>query len=115
MILFVGIEETLDGEIQWSKTLPKWCRLSNDLKQRLESLLRRLLESNRNKLMSFKEFFNETDRIFHLMPIYYLNLKRFNLTCNYFEPTQPITELYEQLRQQNNDRSHEDYYCLFQK
>ncbi len=49
------------------------------------------------------------------MPIYYLNLKRFILTCNYFEPTQSITELYEQLQQQNKDRNHEDYYCLFQK
>jgi hypothetical protein len=65
--------------------------------------------------MTFREFFNETDRIFHLMPIYYLNLKRFILTCNYFEPTQSITELYEQLQQQNKDRNHEDYYCLFQK
>jgi inhibitor of nuclear factor kappa-B kinase subunit epsilon len=112
---FLGIEEAPGEEIQWSKTLPESCRLSIDLKQRLEILLRRLLESNRNKLMSFKEFFNETDRIFHLIPIYYLNLKYFILTCNYFEPTQLITELYAQLQQQNNNRNHEDYYCLFQK
>ena len=110
-----GIEEAPGEEIQWSNTLPESCRLSSDLKQRLESLLRRLLESNRNKLMTFKEFFSETDRIFHLIPIYYLNLKRFILTCNYFEPSQSITELYTQLQQQNNDRNHDDYYCLFQK
>ena len=110
-----GIEDTPGGEIQWSKTLPESCRLSTDLKQRLEILLRRLLESNRNKLMTFGEFFNETDRIFNLMPIYYLNLKRFILTCEYFEPTQSITKLYEQIQVQNHDQNHEDYYCLFQK
>ncbi|CAF1406879.1 unnamed protein product [Adineta steineri] len=109
-----GVENTPGGEIQWSKTLPASCRLSVDLKQRLEALLPRLLESNRNKLMTFKEFFQETDRIFNLMPIYYLNLKRFTLTCNYFEPTQMITELYNKLHQQNNGDHNEEYYCLFQ-
>ncbi len=110
-----GIENTPGGDIQWSKTLPESCRLSIDLKQRLEILLQRLLESNRNKLMTFREFFNETDRIFNLMPIYYLNLKHFILTCSYFEPTQSITKLYDQLQQQNHDQNHEEYYCLFQK
>lgn len=110
-----GIENSPGGEIQWSKTLPESCRLSTDLKQRLENLLGRLLESNRNKLMTFKEFFNETDRIFHLIPIYYLNLKRFILTCNYFEANQSITDLYNHLKQQNHDRTDEQYYCLFQK
>jgi len=111
----IGIEDTPGGDIQWSKTLPESCRLSMDLKQRLEMLLQRLLESNRNKLMTFREFFNETDRIFNLIPIYYLNLKHFILTCNYFEPTQSITKLYDQLQQQNNEKNHDEYYCLFQK
>lgn len=106
-----GIENTPGGDIQWSKTLPESCRLSKDLKQRLEMLLQRLLEPNRNKLMSFKEFFNETDQIFNLIPIYYLNLKYFKLTCHYFEPTQSIMKLYDQLQ----EKHHEEYYCLFQK
>jgi hypothetical protein len=110
-----GIEDSPGGQIQWSKTLPDSCRLSADLKQRVEILLRRLLESNRNKLMTFKEFFSETDRIFHLIPIYYLNLQRFILTCNYFEENQSITDLYNHLKQQNRDRNDEQYYCLFQK
>ncbi len=114
-LIKIGIENTPGGDIQWSKTLPESCRLSIDLKKRLENLLQRLLESDRNKLMTFREFFNETDRIFNLMPIYYLNLKYFILTCNYFEPTQSITKLYDKLQQQNNERDHEEYYCLFQK
>jgi hypothetical protein len=113
--LKIGIENSSGGDIQWSKTLPESCRLSNDLKQRLENLLQRLLESDRHKLMRFQEFFQETDQIFHLMPIYYLNLKYFILTCSYFEPTQPINKLYDQLQQQNTDQIHEEYFCLFQK
>jgi hypothetical protein len=65
--------------------------------------------------MTFREFFTETDRMLNLMPIYYLNLKRFKLTCGYFEPTQSITKLYDELHQQNDDKNNEEYYCLFQK
>lgn len=111
----LGVEVTQGGDIQWSKTLPDSCRLSASLKQRLQPLLQRLLESERGKLISFREFFVETDRILKLMPIYYLNLKRFQLTCAYFEPTQSITKLYDELRAQNHDENNEEYQCLFQK
>ena len=100
------------GDIQWSNKLPESCRLSNDLKQRLENLLQRLLESNRNKLMSFREFFSETDRIFSLIPIYYLNLKRFILTCHYFHPDDTVCKFENVLKESNED---EEYFCLFQK
>mgnify|MGYP006897139090 CR=1 FL=1 len=49
------------------------------------------------------------------MPIYYLNLKRFILTCTYFEPKQLITELFDQLQKENHNENYEEYYCLFQK
>jgi TANK-binding kinase 1 len=110
-----GVQNTQEGEIQWSKTLPNSCRLSSSLKHRLEILLQRLLESERNKLMTFREFFTETERILNLTPIYYLNLKRFKLSCGYFEATQSITKLYDELHQQNQDENNEEYYCLFQK
>ena len=111
----LGIETSPGGDIQWTRKLPSSCRLSADLKQRLELLLQRLLESDRNKLMTFRDFFNETDRILNLIPIYYLNLKRFTLTCTYFEPTQSIAKLYDELHKQNKDEHREDYFCLFQK
>ncbi|CAF3971506.1 unnamed protein product [Rotaria sp. Silwood2] len=109
-----GVEKTPGGEIQWSKTLPDSCRLSSSLKYRLELLLQRLLESKFGSLMKFQEFFNETDRLLNLMPIHYLNLKRFKLSCGYFEPTQSIMKLYDELLQQNGDENNVDYYCLFQ-
>ncbi len=111
----LGVENTPGGDIQWSKTLPDSCRLSSSLKNRLELLLQRLLESERKKLMTFREFFIETDRILNLMAIYYLNLKYFKLSCGYFEPTQSITQLYDELHRQNGDKNNEEYYCLFQK
>lgn len=109
-----GMETTQGGEIQWSRTLPDSCRLSSSLKARIENLLQRLLESDPAKLMTFNEFFRQTDFILNLKPIYYLNLKRFQLTCAYFEPTQSITKLYDELRIQNGDKNNEEYYCLFQ-
>ncbi|CAF3436135.1 unnamed protein product [Rotaria socialis] len=109
-----GVENSPGGDIKWSNSLPESCRLSKDLKKELENLLRRVMESDRNKLMRFREFFTETDRIFNLMRIYYLNLKRFTLTCSYFVPTQSITELFDQLRRQNRDNNDEEYFCLFQ-
>jgi hypothetical protein len=78
-------------------------------------LLQRLLESERSELMTFGEFFIETDRILNLMPIHYLNLKHFKLSCGYFEPTESITKLYDELQQQNGDANNEEYYCSFQK
>lgn len=115
MLAYSGVEKTPGGDIQWSKTLPASCRLSASFKRRLEALLQRLLESDRNRLMSFQEFFNETDRVLNLIPIYYLNLKRFQLTCAYLEPSQSTTKLYDELHQQNDDKNNEEYYCLFQK
>jgi len=109
-----GMEISQGGDIRWSKTLPASCRLSSSLKTRIETLLQRLLESDRAKLMTFNEFFRETDRLLNLKPIHYLNLKRFELTCAYFEPTQSITKLYDELHLQNGDKNNEEYYCLFQ-
>ena len=114
-LVILGIEESNNGSIQWSKSLPASCRLSSGLKQHLERLLQQLLESDRRKLMTFTDFFRETDRIFNLIPIYYINLKRFQLTCGYFEPNQSIMKIFDELRVTNRDTNKEDYYCLFQK
>lgn len=111
----LGVEKAPGENIEWSKTLPNTCRLSPSLKRRVEFLLQRLLESKVTKLMKFEEFFKETDRIINLIPIYYLNLKRFQLTCGYFEPKQTILKLYDELLEQNGDNHTVKYNCLFQK
>ncbi|CAF4566301.1 unnamed protein product, partial [Rotaria magnacalcarata] len=102
-------------QIEWSKKLPDTCRLSPGLKRRLELILSRLLESKIDRLMTFEEFFKETDHVLNLVQIYYLNLKRFKLTCAYFEPTQSILKLYDELLEQNDDENSINYNCLFQK
>ncbi|CAF0737153.1 unnamed protein product [Didymodactylos carnosus] len=107
-----GIQHTSGGAIEWSKTLPASCRLSPSLKQRLEALLPRLLESNGSKLMKFGDFFREADRLLNTVPLCYLNLKTFDLTCTYFEPSQSITQLYDALKKHNNDNG--EYYCCIQ-
>ncbi|CAF3769189.1 unnamed protein product [Rotaria socialis] len=109
-----GVEKLPGGQIEWSKKLPDTCRLSPGLRRRLEFILPRLLESKIDRLMKFEEFFKETDHVLNLVKIYYLNLKRFKLTCAYLEPTQSILKLYDELLEQNDDENSTNYNCLFQ-
>ena len=106
---------THGGDIQYSKVLPDWCRLSSNLKSMLEKLLARLFETNHDHLMKHEEFFSEIEQILCLIPIYYLNFKRLTLTCTYFPANHFIDQLFDQIQQENNDDTDVDYYCLFQK
>lgn len=110
-----GIQTTSNGDIQWSQTLPEWCRLSSNLKVMLESLLSHLFETNQQHLMKHEEFFIEVEKILNCIPIYYLNLKKFTLTCTYFQSDDSINKLFDHIRTENGDECHTDYYCLFQK
>ncbi len=85
------------------------------MKDILEKLLSRLFETNHDRLMKHEEFFAEVDEILHLIPVYYLNLKRLTLTCTYFPANDPINKLFDQIRQENGDEANIEYYCLFQK
>ncbi len=114
-IIHLGTQLTHNGEIQWSKGLPGWCRLSLTLKDMLEKLLSRLFETNQERLMKHTEFFDQIDQILDLIPIYYLNLKRLTLTCTYLPAHDSINKLFDQIREENNDEINVDYYCLFQK
>lgn len=109
-----GVQLTPKGEIQWSKTLPEWCRLSSNLKEMLEYLLARLFETDDNKLMKHEEFFDEIEKILSFIPIYYLNLKRLTSTCTYIHKDQPINKLIDQIREENGDDENVEYFCLFQ-
>lgn len=104
-----------DGEILWSQSLPNWCRLSSHLKAMLESLFLRLFETNQGLLMKYEEFFNKIDQIIHLIPIYYLNLKKLTLTCTYLKSDDSIDDLFDEIREENNDGDGINYHCLFQK
>jgi hypothetical protein len=80
-----------------------------------EKLLSRLFATNQDQLMKHEEFFNEIDKILNLIPIYYLNLKRFTLTCAYFQSDHSINQLLDHIRHENGDEINTNYYCLFQK
>jgi len=115
MKIILGVQNTYDGEIQWSKVLPEWCRLSLNLKEMLEKLLSRLFETTQDRLMKHEEFFDEIDRIINLIPIYYLNLKKFTLTCAYFPADYSIDKFFDRIRQENGDAINVEYRYLFQK
>jgi hypothetical protein len=81
----------------------------------IEKLLSKLFETDQDRLMTHNKFFDEIDKILNLVPIYYINLKRFRLTCAYFRPVHSISKLFDQIRQENGDGIDVDYHCLFQK
>jgi hypothetical protein len=110
-----GIQYEYNGDIQWTKTLPEWCRLSSNLKEMLEKLLSRLFETNQDQLMKHEEFFDEIDKILNLIPIYYLNLNKFTLTCASFQKDHLINKLFNHIQQENDDKTNTNYYCLFQE
>ncbi|CAF3595707.1 unnamed protein product [Adineta steineri] len=109
-----GIQDTYNGDIRWSKVLPEWCRLSSNLKKMLEKLFSCLFETNQARLMKHEEFFNEVNKIIDLIPIYYINLKKFTLTCAYFQADDSIHKFFDYIRQENDDEMNVEYFCLFQ-
>ncbi|KAL4226664.1 hypothetical protein ACF0H5_014645 [Mactra antiquata] len=61
--VIMGIQHTEGGDIEWSRELPKTCRLSDGLKLLITPIFARLLESNPIKVWNFDAFFKEVESI----------------------------------------------------
>lgn len=61
--VIAGEQRSRNGEIIWSKCLPKTCRLSNHLQQALTQILAGLMEVDPRKSMNFEIFFQSADDI----------------------------------------------------
>ncbi|XP_055383015.1 serine/threonine-protein kinase TBK1 [Condylostylus longicornis] len=70
-----GIQLTENGPIEWSRTLPAHCQLSEGLKTLVTPLLAGLLEENREKMWSFDRFFQEVTHILskRIIQMFYIN------------------------------------------
>jgi len=88
-----GVQHSENGEIEWSKMLPKSCLLSLSLQQLITPLLAGLLECDTNKMWSFEKFFKTVTTILshRLIHIYDVNKLKHNLI--YLHPTDTINEL----------------------
>ncbi|CAG2112445.1 unnamed protein product [Medioppia subpectinata] len=58
-----GVQNTENGDIEWSRTLPKSCLISNSLQPLVTQLLAGLLECDENKMWSFDKFFKSVTNI----------------------------------------------------
>lgn len=70
-----GIQHSENGEIEWSKTLPKTCLLSPGCANLVTKLLAGLMECQPVKMWSFEQFFNsvtfiQSHKVFH---VFYVN------------------------------------------
>ncbi|XP_053391293.1 serine/threonine-protein kinase TBK1-like [Mercenaria mercenaria] len=61
--VIMGVQHTEGGNIEWSKELPKTCRLSDGLKLLITPIFARLLESDPAKVWNFDACFREIDSI----------------------------------------------------
>ncbi|RWS01689.1 serine/threonine-protein kinase TBK1-like protein [Dinothrombium tinctorium] len=92
-----GIQHSENGEIEWSRTLPKTCLLSPALQALVTPLLAGLMECDSHKMWSFDKFFDTvtyilSHKIYH---IFYIN----HLTdvVIYLLPQENLTDLKHQI------------------
>ncbi|XP_045164555.2 serine/threonine-protein kinase TBK1-like isoform X2 [Mercenaria mercenaria] len=58
-----GVQKTLNGQIEWSHTLPDTCQLSDYLKQELIEMFSGLMEIDASKMWTFDQFFNMAHKL----------------------------------------------------
>lgn len=70
-----GSQTSENGPIEWSRTLPSHCQLSNGLKQLVTPLLAGLLEESQTRMWSFDRFFKEVTNILSkkVLHVFYMN------------------------------------------
>ncbi|XP_045164441.2 serine/threonine-protein kinase TBK1-like isoform X2 [Mercenaria mercenaria] len=61
--VIAGEQRTQNGDVIWTKELPSTCKMSRWLKDALTEILKRLLEGDPNKAMTFDTFFMAADDI----------------------------------------------------
>lgn len=108
-----GIEVCATGEIQWSKTLPKYCRLPKTLKVVFEKLLSNMLEIDSDWLMTFDEFLDEVDHILDLIPVHYLIMHQCLASCDYFQASDSMDTFFEYMNRQINANPPLQYQIFF--
>lgn len=82
-----GIQHSQDGEIEWSKNMPKTCLLSPALQHLVTPLLAGLMECDSQRMWSFEKFFNGvthilSHRIYHIFFVNHMKEMIFYLNPN---------------------------------
>ncbi|XP_054168825.1 serine/threonine-protein kinase TBK1-like [Oppia nitens] len=88
-----GVQNTENGEIEWSRTLPKSCLLTNSLQPLVTQLLAGLLECDESRMWSFDKFFKSVTNILTFKTIHIFYANNLSLHCLYCYPNEKLIEI----------------------
>lgn len=88
-----GIQHSDNGEIEWSRTLPKTCLLSPDLQRLITPLLAGLMECDAHKMWSFERFFKTVTCIISHKRLHLFDVNHMKHIVLYLHPSETLTEL----------------------
>lgn len=88
-----GVQNTLDGQIEYSNELPDTCQLSKKLQELLVPMLSGLMENNYDRMWSFQEFFERSTYICDLIFINIMSLDTCQIIQLPFEKTEKLADL----------------------
>ncbi|XP_053391289.1 serine/threonine-protein kinase TBK1-like, partial [Mercenaria mercenaria] len=98
--VIMGVQHTEGGNIEWSKELPKTCRLSDGLKLLITPIFARLLESDPAKVWNFDACFREIDSIIKKKVINVFSPHTWNSLKVYIKSENNLTTLQELIAEQ---------------
>lgn len=88
-----GVQHAENGDIEWSKMLPKACLLSLALQQLVTPLLAGLMECDSNKMWTFDKFFKMVTTVLSHRLIHIFDVNKLKNNLIYLHPNETIGEL----------------------
>ncbi|XP_011312262.1 inhibitor of nuclear factor kappa-B kinase subunit epsilon [Fopius arisanus] len=97
-----GSQTTENGPIEWSRDLPKNCRLSFGIKKIVTPLLAGLLEVDRQRIWSFDRFFSQVTDILSRKAFHLFNMHTMQSIMIYLHPDDKFHTLRAAIQEQTD-------------
>ncbi|XP_028982689.1 inhibitor of nuclear factor kappa-B kinase subunit epsilon [Diachasma alloeum] len=97
-----GSQTTENGPIEWSRDLPKNCRLSCGIKKIVTPLLAGLLEVDRQRIWSFDRFFSQVTDILSRKAFHLFNMHTMQSIVIYLQPDDKFHTLRAAVQEQTD-------------
>lgn len=97
-----GVQHSENGQIEWSRDMPRHCRLSVGARRMLVPLLAGLMECVQSRMWTFDQFFQEVHDIVTKYRIYVFNVGTASLLNIYLDPKEKYAKLCEEIASQTD-------------
>ncbi|BES90216.1 serine threonine-protein kinase [Nesidiocoris tenuis] len=97
-----GTQSLENGPINYCRSLPSNCQLSNGLKKSVTPLLAGLLEVDTQKIWTFERFFSEVTNTLSRKRIHVYHIHRMQMIRVYLHPEETYADLQENIREQTD-------------